>query len=385
VELADAAHVANPFDPYIRLRRAELDRVALMHGLIPRVTDRGREALDAAKGASPGSEVVRKVEASLRRGAGNSRIEWIGPRVGAGFGPEGSLVVAGSAPQALPGTHVFLHWRDLTLGTSWATLPDSPVPDAEGVWYNAIPRARVGDRYEVFATCETQAVGPCAYAGNGSISLCAPIAFIDPNTSGFAPPGSLLVAGSAPEAWAGQRILLQWRDASLRSGWTVRPFSGSTASESVTFPPEAPGNWVSVIANANLTDRYQVSLASPSAIYEPCAYEGDGARRYCAPIAAIQTPEVAGFGPPGSLVVAGSARGPWAERPIFLHWRNVTRRSAWTTEAYAPVPDAQGTWYNYIPHANPRDRYDVLITSPATASETCTYEGGGYRTTCGGT
>ena len=142
-------------------------------------------------------------------------------------------------------------------------------------------------------------------------------------------------------------------------------------------------SWVSVIADAHLADRYQVYVSSPSTLYEPCLYEGDGTRRYCAPIAAIQTREMAGFGPPGSLVVAGSAHEPWTGKPIFLHWRNVTRRSAWTTESYAPVPDAHGTWDNYIPNANPHDRYDVLITSPTTASETCTYEGDGYRKVCG--
>jgi O-antigen ligase len=382
VELADAARLANPFDPYIRLRRAELDRVALLHGLIPRMSDGGRDALDAAKREAPGSVLVQKFEASLLRGAGNSRIAWIEPQESAGFGPEGSLVVAGSAPQALAGTHVFVHWRDLTLGTPWTTLPDAPSPDAVGTWYAAIPSARADHRYEVYATCETQAIGPCAYEGN-SISLCAPIAFVGPDEAGLAPRGSLIVGGSASEAWTGQRVLLHWRDATRRSGWTVRAFSREAGSAWVSFPKEAPRNWLSVIADSDLADRYQVYLSSPSARSQPCAYEGDGARRYCAPIAAIQTSEMAGFGPPGSLVVAGSAHERWAGNPIFLHWRNVTRRSAWTTEAYAPVPDARGNWYNYIPDAEPRDRYEVLITSPTAASATCTYDGDGYRTVCG--
>jgi O-antigen ligase len=382
VELADAARVANPFDPYIRLRRAELDRIALFHGLIARMTDEGRQALDAAKNLAAGSAVVEKVEASLLRGARNSRIVWIEPETGAGFGPEGSLVVAGSAPKALPGTRVTLHWRDVTLGTPWVTQPDSPVPDAAGVWYNAIPGARVGDRYEVYATCETQAVGPCTYQGNGSITLCAPLAFIDPNTSRLGPPGSLLAAGSMLEAWAGKRVFLHWRDATRGSAWAVRPFHANEGDEKVSFPRDAPGNWLSVIADANPADRYQVYLSSPPTMYEPCAYEGDGSRRYCAPIAAIQPQAMAGFGPAGSLVVAGSARDVWAGKPVFLHWRNATRRSAWTTEAYAPVPDATGTWYNFIPHADVHDRYDVLITSPTTASETCTYEGDGSRVLC---
>jgi len=382
VELANAARVANPFDPYIRLRRAELDRIALFHGLLSRMTDEGRDALNAAKSLATGSALVQKVEASLLRVARNSRVVWIEPQGSAGFGPEGSLVVAGLAPKALPGTHVFLHWRDVTLGTPWSTLPDSPAPDAEGVWYNAIPDARVGDRYEVYATSETQAIGPCTYEGNESLTLCAPLAFIDPNTSGVAPPGSLLVAGSRLDAWAGKRVFLHWRDATRQSGWTVRPLESREAGDRISFPPDLPGTWMSVISDANLADRYQVHLSTPPTIYDACAYEGDRSRRFCAPIAAIEPQAMAGFGPPGSLVVSGSARGPWAEQPIFLHWRNATRRSAWTTEAYAPMPDAQGNWYNFIPRADPRDRYDVLITSPTTATDTCTYEGDGYATVC---
>lgn len=379
VELANAARVANPFDPYIRLRRAEIDRTALFHGLIPRTTDEGRAALDAARSLSPGSELVRKVEASLLRAAQESRIVWIEPRGSAGFGPAGSLVVAGRAPKALPGTHVYLHWRNLTRDTPWTTQPDAPAPDADGVWYNAIPGARVGDRYEVYSTSETQAVGPCRYTGNGTITLCAPIAFLDPN-SPLAPRGGLLVAGAALDEPAGHRV--RWRDATRETTWVVHPFPSGGGTEWVSFPREAPGNWLSVIADANLADRYEVSLDTPAGTRQACAYEGDGVRQYCAPIAAIQSQATAGFGPPGSLVVSGSARGLWTGNPIFLRWRNVTRQSGWTTQDYAPVPDSRGTWYNFIPNADPHERYDVLITSPATASETCTYEGSGFRTVC---
>jgi|KBSSwiStaDraftv2_1062776.scaffolds.fasta_scaffold02112_10 O-antigen ligase len=382
VELANAARLANPFDPYLRLRRAEIDRTALFHGLISRTTDEGRAALDAARSLAPGSVLVRKVEASLLRAAQDSRIVWIAPGASAGFGPERSLVVAGITPKSLPGTHVYLHWRDLTLDTAWVTQPDAPVPDESGVWYNAVPDARLGHRYEVYSTSETRAVGPCRYTGNGSITLCAPIAFLDPNTAGLHPPGSLIAAGAAPEEWAGRRILLRSRDATRGADWSIRPFSVGEGNAWVSFPREAPGNWLSILAESDLAHRYEVSLDASPAAQEPCVYEGDGARHYCAPIAAIQTPEMAGFGPPGSLVVAGSARGLWTGNPVFLHWRNVTRGSGWTTQTYAPVPDARGTWYNFIPNADPRERYDVLITSPATASETCTYEGSGFRTVC---
>src|SRR5262249_36044875 len=180
VALANAARLANPFDPYLRMRRAEIDRTALFHGLIPRTTDEGRAALDAARNLAPGSALVQKVEASLLRAAQDSRIVWIEPRASAGFGPEPSLVVAGRPPKALPGPRVCLRWRALTLATPWTTQPDAPARDTAGVWYNAIPDARLGHRYEVYSTSETQAVGPCRYTGNGSITFCAPIAVVGP-------------------------------------------------------------------------------------------------------------------------------------------------------------------------------------------------------------
>ena len=195
IALTDAAWAANPFDPYVRLRRTELDIVAIDHGLITGLTDGGRDALTAAKSMTAGSALVQKVEASLSRKAGNSRIVSMEPQATAGFGPAGSLVVAGSSPKALAGPHVFLHWRNVTRASAWTTEANAPVPDGVGGWYNAIPNANPGERYEVYATSETRSYGPCAYTGNGSIQLCSPLALIEPAPGGAGPPGSLLVAG----------------------------------------------------------------------------------------------------------------------------------------------------------------------------------------------
>lgn len=382
IELSEAAHAANPFDPYVRLRRAELDRLALDHGLIVRITDGGREALEAAKALAPASGRIQKFEQSLARRTAGSRLAWIEPQASAGFGPPGSLIVAGSAPKALPGTHVFLHWRNLSRGSAWTTQPDAPAPHADGAWYNAIPNADARERYEAYATSETQAIGPCAYGGHGSIALCAPIAFIGPDTEGVGPPGGLLVAGSTPDAWAGRPASLRWRVANRDAAWIVRSLRPEAAGAGVSFPLDSPGSWYTVVPGVRPGEELQAYVSAPPAAFETCTYDGDGVRRYCAPIAWIQPQKLAGFGPPGSLVVAGSSREAWAGLPIFLHWRNATRGSPWTTQTYAPVPDARGTWYNFIPQANLEERYEVLITCPATATNTCTYEGDGSRALC---
>jgi O-antigen ligase len=378
VALARAARVANPFDPYIVLRRAELDLEAMGRGLLTGVTDEGRDFLDAAKSMTPDSTLVRKVETALLRRGG--RILWIEPQASAGFGPAGSLVVAGSAPGALAGTHVFLHWRDATGDAGWTTESNAPVPDAEGGWYNAIPNADPRHRYEVYATCETWSYGPCIYAGTGAIQLCSPLAMIGPRPAGADPAGSLFVGGTAPDAAAAADLFLHWRNATRPSSWAIRPFRSTGAGEGVSFPPDAPGNWYAVIPNVRPGEKYQAYIASRTALREPCTY--DGHPTLCSPIAWIQPQATAGFGPPGSLVVAGSLPKERAGAPVFLHWRNVTAGSAWTTEAFAPTPDAWGDWTNAIPSANPLARYEVSITAPTAASNRCTYGGDGTRNVC---
>lgn len=380
VELANAARAANPFDPYIRLRRTELDVAAISHRLITGATDDGREALAAAKAMTLGSSLVQKVEASLARKVG--RIVWIQPQASAGFGPEGSLVVAGSAPRALSGTRVFLHWRNLTRGSAWATREEGAAPDGNGAWYDAIPNANPGERYEVYATSETWSYGPCAYTGNASVRLCSPLALIGPDMAGVGPPGSLLVAGSAPDASGDPELFLHWRNETRQSAWTIESFRPAGGRKRVSFPPDAPGNWYSVIPSANSTDRYQAYLSSATSVHEPCTYTGDGSPMICAPLGWIQPQATAGFGPPGSLVVAGFVPREWEGAPVFLHWRNATRGSAWMMETCAPAPGGGGTWYHAIQNAHLSERYEVYVTAPTTASGKCIYTGDGFRNLC---
>ena len=379
VALADAAYAANPLDPYVRLRRTELDVAAIDRDLIARVSDSGRDALAVAKSMTVGSTRVWTQEKALARAAGDSRILFIQPENEVGFGPAGSLVVTGRSPGALPGTHVFLHWRNVTRKSPWAVAPYAPVPDRAGGWHNAIANARLDEEYEVYSTSETWSYGPCTYPGNGSINLCGSLAFVGPDTTGTGPPGSVMVAGTVPEAAAGSSPVLRWRNATRASAWTRQPFY---SEKGVAFPPDAPGNWYAFLPRSNATERFEVSLASETAHTRTCAYGGDGARRLCSPIAWIQPQAMAGFGPPGSLVVAGFAPGARDEAPVYLHWRNATRRSDWITEPYAATPDGSGSWYNAIPNANLAERYEVFVTSPTTASATCRYGGRGSGTLC---
>jgi hypothetical protein len=182
-----------------------------------------------------------------------------------------------------------------------------------------------------------------------------------------------------PEVRAGAPLDLRWRNATRASAWTRRPFF---SEKGVSFPADSPGNWYAILPGSTAAEKYEVSVGSDEAHSRVCTYGGNGSRRLCAPIAWIQPQAIAGFGPPGSLVVAGFAPEAGEGTPVFLRWRNATRGSAWISEPYAAVPDANGSWYNAIPNANPGDRYEVSVTSPTAASAPCRYDGQGSAVAC---
>jgi O-Antigen ligase len=382
VELANAAVAANPLDPYLRVRRAELDAAALERGMLAVETDEARDALAAAKSMTVGSASLGSVESALRRSAAGSRIVWVGPAEAAGFGPRASLVVAGVAPKALPDSRVFLHWRNRTQGTDWTTAANGVVPDHGGDWYAVIPDAHVREQYEIYATAETGWYGPCAYAGNRSISLCAPLSFIGPAPGDPSGTRSLIVAGSAPDAEGPDPMVLRFRNETRRAPWSLRPFRPASGVEGVSYPSDAPGNWYCLIPGVPPGERVQAYIAAPKGASRTCAYAGDGLRELCAPLAWIQPQAMAGFGPPGSLIVAGAMPDGLPRAPVFLHWRDATRRSAWAVETAAPEPDRRGVWYNAIPNVDLDHRYEVAVTSPTSASPTCDYAGDAALNPC---
>jgi hypothetical protein len=96
----------------------------------------------------------------------------------------------------------------------------------------------------------------------------------------------------------------------------------------------------------------------------------------------MQPQASAGFGTPGSLVMAGSATNAPSGTSVRVTWRDVTAGGPWTTEPYQPVPDANGTWYHEILNAVYSHQYAVTATFGATTSPTCTYSGSGTLYWC---
>jgi hypothetical protein len=73
----------------------------------------------------------------------------------------------------------------------------------------------------------------------------------------------------------------------------------------------------------------------------------------------IQPQASAGFGPPGSLVIAGSAQGGPSGALVTLWFRDDTAQSAWTPLSYQAPTDANGIWYNAIENVNYSHQYSV--------------------------
>ncbi|HKI00991.1 MAG TPA: hypothetical protein VKK31_03340 [Thermoanaerobaculia bacterium] len=101
-----------------------------------------------------------------------ARTIWIQPQSSAGFGPPGSLVLAGSASGAPAGTGVVMTWRDFTAAGPWVTEPYAPAPNASGIWYHSIASANYFHQYQVYVTYGGFTSVTCTYQGTNSVTWC---------------------------------------------------------------------------------------------------------------------------------------------------------------------------------------------------------------------
>ncbi len=90
----------------------------------------------------------------------------------------------------------------------------------------------------------------------------------------------------------------------------------------------------------------------------------------------IQPQARAGFGPPNSLVLAGSASstGSCGEGGVDVYWRVIVG-GPWTHVPYTAPVGSDGIWYNAIENANPYSVYETYVTYKNGAASYCTYDG----------
>jgi Bacterial Ig domain len=89
----------------------------------------------------------------------------------------------------------------------------------------------------------------------------------------------------------------------------------------------------------------------------------------------IQPEALAGYGPPGSLIVAGYAYGGSTCGGVQLWWRDVTAGGWWNVVSYQPYPDTSGLWLNAIPNVNALHQYAAYAVYSGATSATCNYPG----------
>jgi hypothetical protein len=197
------------------------------------------------------------------------------------------------------------------------------------------------------------------------------IAWIQPSVTSWGAPNTLTAAGFATGGIG--NVALQWRDVTLNGPWTAVAYQAPTNLSN--------GSWSNTIPSADTCHVFQAT-AQYSDVSGSNDYDGV-ALGYCSfRVIWIQPQSSAGFGPPGSLVVAGSARGGPSGALVTLWFRDDTGQSAWSQLSYQAPTDANGIWYNAIPNVDYTHQYSVYITYDDRNSSSCSYFGNGSATTC---
>ena len=104
--------------------------------------------------------------------APSSSMFWIQPEASAGYGPPGSLIVAGYAYGGSTCGGVQLWWRDVTAGGWWNVVSYQPYPGTNGVWLNAIPNVNAFHQYAAYAVYSGATSATCNYPGTNAFHWC---------------------------------------------------------------------------------------------------------------------------------------------------------------------------------------------------------------------
>jgi hypothetical protein len=202
--------------------------------------------------------------------------------------------------------------------------------------------------------------------------ICSPsasIAWIEPSSVSWGPPNTMTVAGYAYNGNGG--VQLFWRDVTANGSWNAVAYQAIPASDNT---------WSNTIPSSNTCHTYDAYVVYSGFTSNP-PFEYVGANHYpswCsehATVTWIQPQARAGYGPPGSLIVAGSAKNAPAGTGVVMSYQDVTAGTGWITVAYAPPPDSKGIWLNSIPNVNYFHVYQVKATYDGVVSCTCTYQG----------
>lgn len=202
----------------------------------------------------------------------------------------------------------------------------------------------------------------------------ARVAWVKPAEFSWGPANTMTVAGFAENGSGGVQMF--WRDVTTNGGWYVVDWQPT--------PNPADNSWSNTIPSSNRCHTYAVyvnyaGVKSPTFLYDGL---NSGYCNESAKMIWIQPQSTAGFGPPGSLIVAGSAAKAPPNTQVYVWYRDVTAGAGWVKHTYAPLPDSNGIWLMDIPNANFSHVYQVYAKYDAVTTSVCTYSGANSISWC---
>lgn len=200
------------------------------------------------------------------------------------------------------------------------------------------------------------------------------VAWVQHSSVSWGQPNTLTAAGWARNGSGG--VQLRWRDLTANGPTNIVPWE--------PVPATVDATWSNTIPVTNFCHDYSVEAWYSGVRSGAFTYRGLGSG-FCNETARmiwIQPASTAGFGEPGSLVVAGEAKGAPSGTTVQMWYRNLTLGTGWTLHGYAAPTDGNGIWLNGIPNANPAHRYAVYAKYDVITTSTCTYAGTGGITWC---
>lgn len=252
-------------------------------------------------------------------------------------------------------------------------------PNGAGPPYPVISQCRSGAfrrfRGQVMAASTQRVTAVARDLDAGSTTLpWAQVVFVKPSYASWGPANTITVGGLAGGSGSGG-VQLTWRDRTANGAFTTVGWAPA--------PSATDGSWSNTIPSSNYCHDYEAYATYSGSRSRTFTYAAATAG-YCTNILYwIQTAALAGFGPAGSLVVAGNLSGAPPGSGVQMYYRNVTLNGPWTPGTYVATTDANGTWYNHIPNANYGHRYAVFSRHDGgVQSATCTYFANSGRSNC---
>jgi hypothetical protein len=227
----------------------------------------------------------------------------------------------------------------------------------------------VGSNY--LSIAEVEVLGPPEMPQPPPPQPSINVLWVKPAELSWGDPHTLTVAGFAQNGSG--TVQLVWRDETNGTTFTAAPIQ----------PVPAPdGSWSNTIPSPDRCHTFRVYANYSGVRSADFVYNGATAG-YCnetVNITAIQPQWMAQYGPPGSLVVAGTAAP--AGYGVVMSYRDVTAGTNWVTVPWAPPPDANGNWFNAIENANFFHQYQVQVKYDIRTSSVCLYQGTNSFSSC---